>query len=301
MDVLLVSGFLGAGKTTLIKHFLESKVHAEQKIAVIVNEVGKIGIDGALLAGRDVDIVELTSGCICCTIKTDFYQAVQEIHQRVNPAFLVVEATGVAQPGDMVDIFFEPPVSEFSRMKSLITVVDADFFEAREVLGSFYDNQIICADILILNKIDEVSSERLEKIEAVLHELNPEANILRSQYCAVDISELFRVELVNRHQRSQQLHHSNHHSQAGFHTFSFEDQHPMDREKFVQFLESLPPTVFRCKGWIQFKDASGLVNFTGGSYRIEPVEDNCDTSLVFVGRNCKQEEILRALEECLDE
>ncbi|MGD8761851.1 MAG: GTP-binding protein, partial [Desulfobacteraceae bacterium] len=137
MEVLLITGFLGAGKTTLIQHLLRSDFNAQEKVAVIVNEVGEIGIDGTLLAGQDVDILELTSGCICCTIKTDFFKAVQEIHRTYNPSYLVVEATGVAQPGDMLDVLFEAPLSDFSRLKKIITVVDADFFEAREVLGTF--------------------------------------------------------------------------------------------------------------------------------------------------------------------
>ncbi|RLC65663.1 MAG: hypothetical protein DRH97_07710, partial [Chloroflexi bacterium] len=103
IDVLLVSGFLGAGKTTLIKHLLTNETRDIGTVAVIVNELGEVGIDGTLLSGRDVDITELVSGCICCTIKTDFFMAIQEIHDRVDPDFLVVEATGVAQPGDILD------------------------------------------------------------------------------------------------------------------------------------------------------------------------------------------------------
>jgi len=139
MDVLLVSGFLGAGKTTLIKHLLTSEIGWIGKVAVIVNEVGEVGIDGTLLSGQNVDMVELTSGCICCTIQTDFIKAVQEIRDRVDPDFLVVEATGVAQPGDMFDILFYSPLSDFTALKNMVTVVDADFFKAREVLGTFYN------------------------------------------------------------------------------------------------------------------------------------------------------------------
>ena len=95
MEVFLITGFLGAGKTTLIRHLLSSEFNAEARVAVIVNEVGEIGIDGSVIDrqdGQDVDVMELTSGCICCTIKTDFFKAVQEIHKTINPSHLMVEA-----------------------------------------------------------------------------------------------------------------------------------------------------------------------------------------------------------------
>jgi G3E family GTPase len=298
MEVLLITGFLGAGKTTLIQHLLRSEFNAQEKVAVIVNEVGEIGIDGTLLAGQDVDILELTSGCICCTIKTEFFKAVQEIHQTYNPSYLVVETTGVAQPGDMLDVLFEPPLSEFSRLKKIITVVDADFFEAREVLGTFYDNQIKCADTLILNKIDQVDDHQIGQIDAVLRELNPGVNIISTRHCGVDPATLLGVDSKSRHRASPD-HHALHHEQEGIHSFSFEDKRLLDRAKLNRFLETLPPNLFRCKGWVRFPDGSGLLNYTGTNYRIEPAEGSHDTALVFVGRNCNEKEILNSLEECL--
>ena len=298
MDVLLITGFLGAGKTTLIQHQLRSEFNAQEKVAVIVNEVGEIGIDGTLLAGQDVDILELTNGCICCTIKTEFFKAVQEIHQTYNPSYLVVETTGVAQPGDMLDVLFEPPLSEFSQLKKIITVVDADFFEAREVLGTFYDNQIKCADTLILNKIDQVDDNQIGQIDAVLRELNPRVNIISTRHCVVDPATLLGVDSKSRHRASRD-HHALHHEQEGFHSFSFENERLLDKAKLNRFLETLPPNLFRCKGWVRFPDGSGLLNYTGTNYRIEPAEDSHDTALVFVGRNCNEKEILNALEECL--
>jgi len=160
MDILLVSGFLGAGKTTLLKHLITSPTEGVGKVAVLVNEFGDVGIDGTILSGQDIDIVELTSGCICCTIKTDFFKAIGEIHERVCPDLLLVESTGVAQPGDILDVLSDPTLKEFSRLMKLVTVVDAGFFKAREVLGTFYVNQIRCADIVILNKADSVEAEK---------------------------------------------------------------------------------------------------------------------------------------------
>jgi G3E family GTPase len=299
MEVLLITGFLGAGKTTLITHLLKSEFNAKEKVAIIVNEVGDIGIDGTLLSGQDVDILELTSGCICCTIKTDFFKAVQEIHRTIDPTYLIVETTGVAQPGDMFDVLFEPPLSDFSRLKKIITVVDADFFEAREVLGTFYDNQIKCADILILNKIDQVGDDQINTIKAVLRELIPNVKVISAQYCAVDPAALFEAGTGSQHHVSHG-HHSHQHEQEGFHSFSFESQRFLDRDKLDGFLQSLPPNLFRCKGWVRFADGAGLLSYTGTSYRIEPDEGSRDTALVFVGRNCDEKAIVDALKNCFE-
>jgi G3E family GTPase len=299
MEIFLVSGFLGAGKTTLIKHLLASDIKGIGKIAVIVNEFGKVGIDGTLLSGRDVDIMELQSGCICCTIKTDFMRAIQEINERVSPDFLVVEPTGVAQPADILDIVFEPPVSEFSRLKSMVTVVDADFFKAREILGTFYENQISCADILILNKIDLVEDAKIRETEALLREMNPRARIISTQHCDVDPSLLFWGPTDDRSFPLHDHPESDHQDGGGFQTFSFEDDRPIEKEKLIQFLDSLPPRIFRCKGWVRFPDASAYLDFTGGRYRFEPIKNPRATALVFVGLNCSDEEILSALNKCL--
>jgi len=304
MEVLLVSGFLGAGKTTLINHFLKSRLEGIGKVAVIVNEVGKLGIDGTLLSGTNVNMVELTSGCICCTIKTGFLKAVQEIYDRVHPDFLVVEATGVAQPGDILDILLDAPVKDFCRVRSLVTVVDAGFFSARDVLGIFYDNQIRLADMLILNKVDQVDHNTMEEIRAVLQEMNPGGLIVTARYCSVEPSVLLGItatgeesshEAGNGH-GEQEVHH---HLEAGFQTFSFESERTMERDKLVHFLDSLPPTLFRLKGWVRFPDASVFLDFTGGRYRMEPVDNSRSTALAFVGRNCNETEILDALKDCL--
>ncbi len=299
MDVFLVSGFLGAGKTTLIQYFLSRETRDLGKVAIIVNEVGEVGVDGTLLAGRDVDLLEITSGCICCTIKTDFSKAVQEIYDRVAPDFLVVEATGVAQPGEILDLLLDPPLREFCRIKRLVTVVDAEFFKAREFLGPFYENQIRLADILVLNKVDLVGPARLTEIKGELEEMSRKAKILTTRYCQVDPSLLLGASDADEAVHPSGAGHAGHDHLACFQTFSYENPHPMDRKRLTQFLDSLPAGLFRLKGWVLLGDGPFHLDFAAGRYRLAPLDTPRPTALSFVGRGCDQTEILGALNDCL--
>ena len=306
MDIFIVSGFLGAGKTTLIKHLLTSNIQGIGKVALIVNEVGDMGIDGTLLSGQNVDMMEITSGCICCTLKTDFSRAIQEIHDRVSPDFLVVEATGVAQPGDILDTLYEPPANEYSRIRHLVTVVDADFFKAKDMFGPFYDNQIRCADTILLNKIDLIPSESVSDVQASLQEMNPRATIFATQHCSVDPQQLLTVDPGHMEGADHVYHGNAHHDhdhpdEGGFQAFSFEEKRPFDREKLEAFLQSVPPNLFRLKGWARFPDLYAVINFTAGRYSIAPWEEPKKTALAMVGYNCNETEILDGLKGCLIE
>ncbi len=306
MDLFIVSGFLGAGKTTLIKHLLASSIQGVGKIALIVNEVGSMGIDGTLLSGQNVDMIEITSGCICCTLKSDFSRAIQEIRDRVSPDILVVEATGVAQPGDVLDVLYEPPANTFTRLRHLITVVDAEFFKAKDIFGPFYDNQIRCADTILLNKIDLVPSESLPDIQASLQEMNPKATILSTQHCTIDPHYLLTLdsnhmkETVHEHHVGI-YHDQDHPDEGGFQAFSFEEARPFDRERLEEFLRSLPPNLFRLKGWARFPDSNAVINFTAGRYSIAPWDEPKKTALAMVGYNCDENDILNGLKGCLME
>ncbi|MBW1785998.1 MAG: GTP-binding protein [Deltaproteobacteria bacterium] len=298
VDLMIVSGFLGSGKTTLIKHLLSFPPDGLGKIALLVNEVGRIGVDGELLSGQNIDMVELTSGCICCTLKTDFIRAVQEIRERVGPDLLIVEATGVAQPGDLLENLIEPPLKDACRVRSLITVVNAELFEAKSMFGPFYDNQIRFADVLLLNKIDLVTDESPGDLQAQLREMNPTANIHPTTHCKVEASWLFPEKSFGQHAHAQGRHDHAHFHDLGFQSFSFEDEGVIDREKLEVFLQSLPPTLFRLKGWVRFSGKSALLDFSAGRYRIAPIDEPRTTALAFVGRNCNEADILDGLEKC---
>jgi len=294
MDILLIAGFLGAGKTTMIRHLLTFWVKGAGKVAVIVNEFGKIGIDGELLSTPNVSIIELANGCICCTIKTDFSKAIQDIYHRGNPSFLIVEASGVSQPSDILDAPQDLSADHLANLRNIITVVDADFFKVRGILGPFYENQIQCADILIVNKIDLVGDEILREIKRQIHKINPNANLVFGQHCAIDLSVLLGEPFENQKRgRRYEIP-----TEYKFQTFSYEDSRLIDEAKMRMFLEGLPANIFRCKGWVKFTNGSFYLDFTSRRYRFEPSRNQRDTALSFIGRNCDEKQTLNDLKKC---
>ena len=187
MKINLFFGFLGSGKTTLVRRVLAERA-PKLPLAVIVNEFGQVGIDGAILEGRNVDIVELNSGCVCCTLKGSLLNAIEELQQTRGIKQVVVEATGIAQPEDMLETLSDPGFRASIDIGPLVTVVDAAKFHVlRENLGEFYGAQIANADVLLLNKIDLADAEQLESVHREVQQLNPEAAVLFTEQCEVDL------------------------------------------------------------------------------------------------------------------
>lgn len=197
MKVLIVSGFLGAGKTTFIRELTR---HIDGTVVVLENEFGEVGVDGALLKDAPVEVVELAQGCICCTMKTDFLQAVDEIGRRFHPDVLLIEPTGVGSlslilsslsAGAREDVSLLPPV----------TIVDAECFgDYIEVFGDFYRDQIAGARTLIVTKSEALPAEEREAVLKALAGLNPKAGIVLPPYAALPQDwwdGLFNAEAVD--------------------------------------------------------------------------------------------------------
>jgi cobalamin biosynthesis protein CobW len=291
VPVNLITGFLGSGKTTLLRHVLEHGL-AGRRVAVIVNEIGDVGIDGRLIEGLDnVDqMVELNSGCICCSPGLQFGLAVQEILETVKPELLVIETTGTAQ--------VSPLVREVEglglRVDAVSCVVDAEHVERHLVESVAARDQVCHADFVVVNKCDLVDERSVAKASKRLVRVNRRAIQHRTEFGRVSYDLLFATAGKTFRERAAAAgSHADHLAADGIESFVFESGEPFRAVDPLQSaLGDLPREVYRVKGvaavGMDAEQRMHLVNVTCGRVNFDlapaPLAHLGRTSLVVIGR-----------------
>lgn len=321
--IILLSGFLGSGKTTLLKHIMSFDTDMSD-IVIIMNEIGEVGIDGTLVNNLGSEVVELTSGCICCSMSDDLQESIEEILERFGPRYIIIEATGVADPESVSRVLADADFNDEVEIHKIITVMDAECWGVRDVFGTLFFRQLKQADTIIFNKIDLLRKDDIPQYLNEIHHEFPGSQVIPVVNCRIEPEVVWlkpaALDIVKNEfdGNRRELHRNNHgifpyfdhktgsgshqekiYADTNFVTFSFSESHPLNETAFNRFIQELPYELFRLKGMVNFGDRTMMINSVGGKTEWAPWEDFPETRLACVGWNIDPNIFIAKLKACI--
>ncbi len=310
IPVSILTGVLGAGKTTLLNYILHEQT--KYRFGIIVNEIGEIGIDGDLVQQQRDEIVEVSNGCVCCTVRKDLVKGVQQLVKRGGFDDLLIETTGIADPGPVAQTFLNiPQLQKYARMDSIITVVDAENIARQLAASDVAEAQIVLADFILLNKTDLVEAAELDATESRLRELNPQARIFRTSQARANLAELLDMHAfaVDRKLEvdPQFLDELRQNIHADIEAFSIALDRPLNLDRFERFVQALTDDqqVFRSKGFLWIEQHPRRAVFHGVNNRFTVYWDRLwekdeprGSRVVFIGKHLDRAAIESGLAGC---
>lgn len=260
MKTTIVTGMLGAGKTTFIQNYLKNN---NEKTVVLVNDFGKAGIDGEIISQTNSDTIELPSGCVCCTLRFDLITTLKRICEEIQPAHLMIEPSGIASPSGVISALQELNINKYT----VICIIDptefTDIYDS-QMYGAFFEDQINNADVILINKTDISESESIEKSKDIVAGLNPSALILETVHCRIN-------EPIESKTHKSKLEIKNSHLHFETITLNLPESYPYESLKklFHEMLSGTFGNIVRAKGLVQTDSGPYRFDFAAKRINIE--------------------------------
>ncbi len=309
IPILLITGFLGSGKTTLLNGLLSNTKGL--KIGVIVNDFGDINIDSLLVASQTDQQLELSNGCICCSVDDDdLDDAISKLaHRGSMMDYIIIEASGLAEPRDLATML-RVMKNEYAHFDGLVNVVDGQNFAKNNQTHPGAIDTLSFADIILISKVDLISKDELAEIEQGIRMVNKNARIMHA--ADGDVDSRLLMEDVKSSEASSQLSlgddHSHSHLHEEFSSVSFSTNKPLDPQAFEEWSKNLDPNIFRAKGFCYFGvkgvEQKYIFHSVSGRSKLKLDEWAPDeapqTNLVVIGRDLDEKAVTEQLESLVD-
>lgn len=299
-EVHVISGFLGAGKTTFIKKIL--KVFEDKKVVILENEFGEEAIDGDIIKEEGFDVVELEQGCICCSLKVNFIEGILNIVEKINPDHIIVEPTGLGLLSEIINIMNVQAIKEKCSLTSLITIIDSiNYLGQLDSFGDFFQDQIKYASTLILSKTTEVNMDIIDEIVSSLRKQNPNAYIITEDwdnFSNETLKALLNGELNRDIENIQPR--ENYDLPCNINSVAIDVKSNISKDKLEGILKELSTGKFgeivRGKGFINNKEGVLQFDYVGGKYIVNRSNTQKIDKACFIGKNLKKAEIQKFFE-----
>jgi G3E family GTPase len=316
IPVTVISGFLGAGKTTLVNHLMQQ--HTGGRIGVVVNEFGEVGIDGQLIVAEEEALIEINNGCVCCTVRADLVVSVKELLARSHAGIerLIVETSGLADPAPVLQTFLaDPDLREAVELESVVTVVDGHHF-GQQLNDEIVREQVAFADVIVINKIDLIDQLALQQLKLQIRALNPTASITTASHSRVAADSLLGVRrfslpaLLELEPDLLDENAHDHEHDVSIQSCALIETGALDPDRFNRWINQLVQErgqqLMRMKGVLHFASEPRQFHFHSVHMLLEArpgrvwrADETRENKFVFIGRDLDMPRLRKAFADCL--